>query len=76
MTPGEWEGAAESLLDEAVDRKETISCDFEELAVRVPLRTGRDAPTAEWGLDGTVEITIQGDRGPLADWMEWWNERG
>ena len=72
----EWTRTAEEVLDEAVDRDERIACSFEELAVGVPVRTGADAPIAHWEFDGSVEIGIDGERGPLADWLRWWEAAG
>lgn len=78
IEPGEreWTRTAEDVLDEAVDRDERIVCAFDELRVGVPVRIGADAPVAQWELDGSVEITVRGDRGPLADWLQFWEDRG
>ncbi|MEZ3116285.1 hypothetical protein RYH80_10230 [Halobaculum sp. MBLA0147] len=71
----EWSRRVDELLDEAVDREEDLVCSFDDVWVEVPLRTGGGAPTAEWGLSGSVEITVEGQRGPLADWLRWWHGR-
>ena len=71
----DWAETADELLDEAVDREDRVACRFDDLSLAVPVRTGEDAPLAEWEFDGTVEISISGERGPLVDWMQWWNEQ-
>lgn len=71
----DWTAAADELLDEAVDRNERIACQFEEFSLGIPVRTGSDPPLANWEFDGGVEIAIKGERGPLVDWMEWWNDK-
>jgi hypothetical protein len=36
---------------------------------------GEEADRARWGLDGTVRVRIDGDRRPLAAWLDWWYDR-
>ena len=62
--------AIERLLDESVDRNESFEVDVDDLAVEVPLRFGEDAPTATWGFDGHVTVTVDGIRAPLREWIE------
>jgi len=63
------EGRLRALLDEAVTRDETVELAVEDLEVAVPVRTGADAPRGYWGFDGRVEVTVEGVRGPLAEWL-------
>jgi hypothetical protein len=67
--------AVERLLDETVDRDESFEVDVEDLEVTVPLRFGEDAPTAKWGLNGHVTITVDGIRAPLREWIELHEDR-
>lgn len=70
-----WFDAIEDLLDATIERDEEFVCTFDALAVDVPVRMGEDSPRARWRLDGTVAISVEGTRGPLAAWLEWWSRR-
>jgi hypothetical protein len=70
-----WFDAVDELLDATIDGDETLELDFEEFAADVPLRMGADSPTARWRLDGTVRVSVEGTRGPLAEWLRWWAGR-
>jgi hypothetical protein len=80
-TPGdpeeweEWLRTAEEVLDETVEREGTLECEFDEFAVGIPMAWGEEADRARWGLDGTVRVRIDGDRRPLAAWLDWWYDR-
>ena len=67
--------ALERLLDETVDRDESFELEVEDLEVTVPLRFGDDAPTATWGLNGHVTVTVDGIRAPLREWIELHEDR-
>jgi hypothetical protein len=73
--PTTWGDVFDDLLDEVVEEGETVEATFEEFRVDVPLRYGDDAPQAEWGLDGTVRMHIEGRRAPLAGWLRWWHSQ-
>lgn len=70
-----WFDAVDDLLDASIESDEEVVCTFEEFEVDVPLRMGDDAPRARWRLDGTVTVSVEGTRGPLAEWLEWWSRR-
>lgn len=73
-----WFDAVEDVLDATIERDEAFVCTFEGFEVDVPLRMsgdGDDPPRARWRLDGTVSVSVQGTRGPLAEWLEWWSRR-
>lgn len=71
----EWVTVVDDVLDAAIDREEGIECACEDLRVDVPLRMGPDAERARWHFDGTVRITVEGTRGPLAEWLRWWHRK-
>ncbi|MFB6169205.1 MAG: hypothetical protein ABEJ43_10225 [Haloferacaceae archaeon] len=71
-----WFDTTDRLLDAIIDANETVECTFEEFAVDVPVRIGDDAPRAQWHLDGTVRVSVEGTRGPLSEWLRWWAARG
>ncbi|MFB6303224.1 MAG: hypothetical protein ABEH78_10245 [Haloferacaceae archaeon] len=70
-----WFDAIEDLLDATIERDEEFVCTFDSFAVDVPLRMGEESPHARWRLDGTVAVSVEGTRGPLAAWLEWWSRR-
>jgi hypothetical protein len=51
-----WPDLAEGLYERLTGRGTTISYEFADLVVEVPDRTGRDAPSATWRLNGTLSI--------------------
>ncbi|WP_138005198.1 hypothetical protein [Halalkalirubrum salinum] len=67
-----WLSIMDRLLDEGVDRSEAIQLTAEELSIDVPARFGEDPPRARWRFDGTVRVTIDGNRAPLAAWIRLW----
>lgn len=56
-----WPDLAIGLYDRLTGRNAEIKYDFENLEVKVPSRTGKDADHAEWAINGTVRITTQDD---------------
>ncbi|MFB6281408.1 MAG: hypothetical protein ABEH40_05275 [Haloferacaceae archaeon] len=70
-----WFDAVEDLLDATIERDEEFVCTFDDLDVEVPVRMGEGSPRARWRLDGTVAVSVEGTRGPLAAWLEWWAGR-
>ena len=70
--PRTWMDSLDEVLDEAVTRDEGVEFTAEGLRVQVPSRFGEDAPRAEWGFDGSVRIDVEGERGPLAEWVRLW----
>lgn len=70
-----WLAMVDRLLDEGVDRAEAIELTAEELDVDIPTRFGTDAARANWRFNGTVRVTIDGNRAPLAAWLKLWNNR-
>ena len=71
-----WFDAVENLLDAVIEHDEEFVCTFDAFAVDVPIRMGEGSPRARWRLDGTVTVGVEGTRGPLAAWLEWWSRRG
>ena len=51
-----WFDSIERVIDESIDREETVECVCEDLTVDVPLRMDADAERARWTFDGTVRI--------------------
>jgi hypothetical protein len=70
-----WFDTVDELLDATIDANEALECTFDDLAVDVPLRMGEEAPRARWRLDGTVRVSVEGTRGPLSEWLQWWAGR-
>ncbi|MFC7077111.1 hypothetical protein [Haloarcula halophila] len=68
--PEELLAAVERLLDETVDREESIYLEAEDLTVTVPIRFGDDSPQATWRFNGGVNVDVDGIRGPLREWIE------
>jgi hypothetical protein len=73
--PQTWMDSIDEMLDEAVSRDEGLELTAEDLRVHIPLRFGEDAPRAEWGFDGNVRIEVEGERGPLAEWVQLWESQ-
>lgn len=67
-----WLSFAEEMIDEGLDRDEQFDVTVENLEVDVPARFGEDAPAARWRFDGRVSVRIDGTRGPLAEWLQFW----
>jgi selenophosphate synthetase-related protein len=67
-----WLDVVEQVLDEEIDREEAIRLTAEDFAVDVPLSYGDDAERATWRFNGSVTVTVDGMRGPLADWLKLW----
>jgi hypothetical protein len=70
-----WLDTVDELLDATIEADDAVECTFEEFAVAVPMRMGTDPPRAWWRLDGTVRVSVEGTRGPLAEWLRWWAGR-
>jgi len=62
-----WFDFADELLDEGVDREESVTLQAEDLTVDVPLSFD-DGDFARWEFDGQVTVTVDGMRRPLAEW--------
>jgi len=62
-----WFEFADELIDEGVDREESVTLQAEELTVDVPL-SFEDDDFARWQFDGQVTVTVDGMRRPLAEW--------
>jgi hypothetical protein len=67
-----WLDVVEEVLDEEIDRDEAIQLVADDLAVDVPLTYGEDPERATWRFNGRVTVTVDGMRGPLADWLKLW----
>jgi hypothetical protein len=67
-----WLDVVEQVLDEEIDREEAIRLTADELEVDVPLSYGDGAQRATWRFNGSVTVTVDGMRGPLADWLKLW----
>jgi hypothetical protein len=72
--PESWLRTLDKVIDEEVDREESIRLTVEELDVDVPLSFGADAEQATWRFDGSVTVHVDGMRGPLASWLKLWLE--
>jgi len=66
----ELQAAVERLLDETVDREDSLDVAVEDLEVGVPVYFGEDSPRAKWRFDGDVTVTVDGIRGPLREWFD------
>jgi hypothetical protein len=69
-----WLDLADELIDESVDREESITLTAEDLTVDVPLSFGEDGERAQWRVDGEVTVTVEGMRGSIAEWMHLFRE--
>jgi len=70
-----WMDAIEEVIDASIDEEADLEATFEDVTVHVPLSYGDDAERAQWGLDGTVRVSIDGMRGHVAEWLRWWGQR-
>jgi hypothetical protein len=68
-----WLDVADELIDESVEREESITVAADDLSVDVPLSFGEDAERAQWGFDGEVTVTVDGMRGSFAEWVQLFN---
>lgn len=66
----ELQAAVERLLDETVDRDDSLDVAVEDLEVDIPIYFGENSPRAKWRFDGDVTVTIDGIRGPLQEWFQ------
>jgi hypothetical protein len=73
--PQTWMDSIDEVLDEAMTRDEGLELTAEDLRVEVPLQFGADATRAEWEFDGSVRIDVEGERGPLAEWVRLWGSQ-
>jgi len=71
----ELQTAVERLLDETVDREDSLDVAVEDLEVDIPIYFGEDSPRAKWRFNGDVTVTVDGIRGPLREWFELHGER-
>jgi len=71
----ELQAAVERLLDETVDREDSLDVAVEDLEVDIPLSFGEDSPRAKWRFNGDVTVTVDGIRGPLREWFDLHGER-
>ncbi|WP_123536513.1 hypothetical protein [Halosimplex salinum] len=69
-----WLDVADELIDESVDREESVTLNAEDLTVDVPLSFGEEAQRAQWQFDGKVTVTVEGMRGSIAEWMHLFRE--
>lgn len=67
-----WLQFVEDILDEGLEREEQFDIAVEDLTLDVPVHFGTDASFARWGFDGRVSVRIEGTRGPLAEWLQFW----
>lgn len=65
-----WLDLADDLIDESVEREESVTLAAEDLSVDVPLSFGADSERAQWGFDGEVTVTVDGMRGSFAEWVQ------
>jgi len=69
-----WLDVADELIDESVDREESVTLTAEDLTVDVPLSFGDRDERARWRFDGQVTVTVEGMRGSIAEWMHLFRE--
>jgi hypothetical protein len=67
-----WLDVVEQVLDEEIDRDEAVRLVADDFTVDIPLSYGDDPERARWRFNGSVTVTIDGMRGPLADWLKLW----
>lgn len=67
-----WLDVVEQVLDEEIDREEAIRLVADDFTVDVPLSYGDEPERARWRFNGSVTVTVDGMRGPLADWLKLW----
>lgn len=72
--PEQLRQTVERLLDETVDRDDQFAVEVEDLTVEVPVRFDETSPTATWGFDGRMTVTVDGVRKPLREWLEFLEE--
>lgn len=72
---GTWISVIDEVVDEGIDRHEVVELTAEDLTIDVPLRFGPNPDRAHWRFDGTVRVSVDGETGPLADWMQFWYRR-
>lgn len=85
-----WTDVIDATIDEEVSRDEAIQLTAEDLAVDIPIRFDVDADVdadvmseksppdhdrARWRFDGTLNVTVEGVRGPLAEWLRLWTRK-
>ena len=71
----ELQTAVERLLDETVDREDSLDVAVEDLEVDIPIHFGADSPRAKWRFNGDVTVTVDGIRRPLREWFDLHGER-
>lgn len=64
-----WLDAMENIFDTAIDRQAEIDCEIDDMEIEIPLRAGPDANYAKWKVNGTLRVSFDGMRGPLAEWF-------
>ncbi|PSQ44032.1 hypothetical protein BRD17_04980 [Halobacteriales archaeon SW_7_68_16] len=72
-----WFDLVDKIIDESVEREESVTVRADGLTVDVPLSFESDPAEAEqatWRLDGEVTVTIDGMRGSFAEWVHLFNE--
>ena len=71
----ELQTAVERLLDETVDREDSLDVAVDDLEVDIPIYFGEDSPRAKWRFNGDMTVTVDGIRGPLREWFDLHGER-
>jgi hypothetical protein len=67
-----WNDIIAEVLDDRINRSEETELEFDDFEARIPLSFEEDAERATWRLDGTVTVTVEGERRPLAEWLRFW----
>mgnify|MGYP007047139430 CR=1 FL=1 len=60
------------ILNDRIDRSEETELEFDDFEARIPLSFGENAERATWRVDGTVTVTVEGERRPLVEWLRFW----
>ena len=71
----EWIEVVDDVLDTAIGREEVIECTYKDFRVDVPISMGPGSESARWELNGTVRVHVEGRRGALAEWLQWWHRK-
>jgi hypothetical protein len=54
-----WPELAIGLYDKLTGRDAEISYAFEDLELQIPSSTAKDAPRAQWRMNGTIRVTTR-----------------
>lgn len=70
--PRTWIDAMEEVFESAVDRQAEIEVEFDNMDVKIPLQLGDEPSYADWKLNGSMKVRLNGISGPLAEWLRYY----